>query len=76
MAIVSFYNVICECGHKGQVKLRENDTPYSNRNWEEYSLIDLDGSIGDDSGGWDEFFSANLISCPQCKSRLTRQNLK
>jgi hypothetical protein len=34
--------IICECGHKGNIVLRENDQPFSGL-WESYSL---DGFAG------------------------------
>ena len=34
--------IVCECGHEGNLKLRENDQPYSSL-WEAYSLEGFDG---------------------------------
>lgn len=29
--------IVCECGHQGRIRCRENDAPYSSL-WESYSL--------------------------------------
>jgi len=36
------YKVVCECGHEGAIKLKENDQPYS-ASFEKYTLENLDG---------------------------------
>jgi hypothetical protein len=75
MAMVTYYDVLCNCGHNGQVILKENDTPYSSDNWERYSLVELDGSANNYKS-WQDFFSLNSISCPNCKAKLTDKNIK
>lgn len=42
MTTTSRDKLICECGHEGFLKLRENDQPYSSL-WEAYSLENFDG---------------------------------
>ncbi len=42
MTTTSREKIMCECGHEGYVKLRENDQPFSSL-WESYSLEGFDG---------------------------------
>lgn len=72
------YNVICNCGHKGQIILKENDTPYSANYWESYSLKDLSGraSAIPDKSDWETIFRLMRITCPKCNAILSSANLK
>jgi len=67
MTMTTRYNVLCDCGHKGTVILRENDTPYSSSFWESYRLENLNGreikSL--DKSSWESIFKSMNISCPK-----------
>jgi len=77
MALVYYHNVKCDCGHEGRIKQRENDTPLSGDFWNRYSLENLEGNAcGDRSPiGEEELFSKMNISCPNCKKKLSIDNL-
>ncbi|WP_133162630.1 hypothetical protein [Flavipsychrobacter stenotrophus] len=70
------YKVVCECGHIGEISIKENDQPYSS-NWEQYSLQDLKGESFSTTQnlGWNEVFVKMNITCPKCGKALTEQNL-
>jgi hypothetical protein len=42
LAMVTREPIVCECGHKGSVRCKENDQPYSD-SWEIYTLEGFDG---------------------------------
>lgn len=42
MTMRTSYGLICPCGHRGAVRMSENDAPYS-ACWESYSLEGFDG---------------------------------
>lgn len=60
--------LICECGHKGFLKLSENDQPYSAL-WESYSLEGFSGTsltITSYREKPKDLLAALQPSCPQC----------
>lgn len=77
MTMRTIYRVICNCGHKGGIRLSENDQPFSS-NWEKYSLIDLNGgsfATTDPGLSWERIFKEIKPTCPKCQSKLGIQNL-
>ncbi len=71
MAMRSTYPMTCDCGHKGAVKMSENDQPYS-KMYESYSLENLIGGSYRVDGfeEWPGVFEALKPKCPQCGKRL------
>ena len=67
--------MVCACGHRGALLLRENDQPYS-KMWESYSLENLDGGSYRVDGFADlpTVLAAIAPTCPKCGSQLTAQN--
>jgi hypothetical protein len=60
--------LVCECGHQGRLRCRENDAPFS-KSWEEYSLEGFEGG----AATFEPFCSdtKSLLvrlapKCPQC----------
>lgn len=51
-------NLICECGHKGQHILSENDQPYS-KMWESNRLEGF-------NGGGPQQDNVAMMTCPNC----------
>lgn len=77
MTMRTSYSLICTCGHKGAVRMSENDSAYSAA-WESYSLEGFDGGTFHKEGaaaGWPEVFAHLRPVCPQCKGALTADNL-
>lgn len=61
------YTVLCNCGHEGNIKLRENDTPYGSGAFQYYSLENLEGqSFNTSNAGWPEVFRKMQPVCPAC----------
>ena len=76
MTMRTEYSVICDCGHEGNIKLTENDQPYS-KMYQNYTPENLEGdSFHTISAGWEEVFGKMRIICPTCKKQLTIQHLK
>ena len=78
MTTVTRTNLVCACGHKGRIVMRENDAPFS-RQYEDYSLDGLNGgsfSVLDWFAKWDEVFREMKPVCPQCGSKLTEDNIE
>ena len=75
MTMRTAYSLTCFCGHKGAIRMRENDQPYS-KPWEGYSLDNLDGNCFNINGSacWVDFIEAMKPSCPQSKKKLTQEN--
>ena len=73
----TIYNVVCNCGHKGEIILKENDTPYSNSHWQSYALRNLDGhsTTVPENADWETVFNKLAIKCPHCQSPLSQKNL-
>ena len=76
MTMRTTYPLTCSCGHKGAIKMSENDQPYS-KAWERYSL---DGFNGGDFGvegfaNWEAVFSALKPTCPKCGAVLSPNSL-
>ncbi len=77
MTMRTSYGLICPCGHRGAVRMSENDAPYS-ACWESYSLEGFDGDTFHKEGaaaGWPEVFVHLRPVCPSCKRLLTPDNL-
>lgn len=70
------YTVVCPCGHKGTIKMSENDQPYS-KSYESYSLVDLNGSEFSIEGfaEWPKVFAEMKPKCPKCGTLLTQEHL-
>lgn len=76
MTMRTTYPVTCSCGHKGAIKMSENDQPYS-KPWESYSLANLNGGgyRVEGAADWPAVFEAMKPTCPQCGIALTPENL-
>jgi len=76
MTMRTQYPMTCDCGHKGFLKLRENDQPYS-KGWEKYSLVGFYGGEYSVEGAasFDDAIKAMKPTCPECKKELTIQNM-
>jgi hypothetical protein len=60
--------LICECGHPGRLRCRENDQPFSSL-WESYSLEGFDGgelTITSYKDMPNDLLEALHPRCPQC----------
>jgi hypothetical protein len=61
--------LICECGHKGNIVLRENDQPFSGL-WENYSLEGFAGGtiiVTNYKDTPKDMIAALKPTCPQCR---------
>ena len=61
--------LICECGHKGFLRLRENDQPFSGL-WEDYSLEGFSGdslTITTSADMPKDLLGYRKPTCPQCQ---------
>ncbi|RPJ69842.1 MAG: hypothetical protein EHM20_16015 [Alphaproteobacteria bacterium] len=69
------FRVECECSHVGKINLHEGDGP---KFWENYSLESLEGKSFESETPVDfkRVFAEMRPTCPNCKRRLTRSNLK
>lgn len=78
MSITTYYKVVCNCGHEGKIKLRENDTPYSGGFWEHYSLEDLNGHAynSETNSNWQTILKYMRPICPECNTPITPENIK
>jgi hypothetical protein len=68
MTSSTYTDLICECGHRGQLRCRENDQPFSS-NWEEYSLEGFEGGTRTFTGFCSD--TKDLLvdlgpKCPKC----------
>lgn len=71
------YNVKCSCGHTGEIRMSENDQPFSAQ-WEKYRLEDLEGEESyyvEGFAKWPDVFNALKPVCPKCKNSLLPSNL-
>lgn len=60
--------LVCECGHTGNLELRENDQPFSGL-WESYSLEGFDGrglSITSYKDMPEDILAYMNPTCPKC----------
>jgi hypothetical protein len=60
--------IVCECGHEGNLKLTENDQPYSGL-WEAYSLEGFDGgnlTISNSEDMPKDMLAHLKPTCPEC----------
>lgn len=59
--------VICQCGHKGEVRWSENDQPYS-KAWEKYSISGFSGESFSVEGfiDLDKALETLKPQCPEC----------
>ena len=69
------YPLTCSCGHKGAIKMSENDQPYS-KMYESYSLENINGGSYQVEGfaKWESVFAAIKPTCPNCGSQLTKDH--
>lgn len=77
MAMRTSYALCCVCGHKGTLRVKENDAPFS-KSWESYSVEGFDGEAYEVSGkmaSLEEVFEAMRIVCPQCGAVLTPERV-
>lgn len=64
-----------KCGHTGNIKMKENDAPFS-RQYEDYTLEGLDGkSFSTTLAQWPEVFQQMKPACPSCKTALTEADI-
>jgi hypothetical protein len=58
---------VCECGHTGFLKCRENDAPFS-APWEEYSLEGFEGGMAglDFKRTAQQLLASLNPKCPKC----------
>lgn len=77
MTMTTYDRLLCECGHEGRIRRRENDTPYSLDFWERYSLEELNGSAFITPGGvsMEEVIRHLRPVCPICSRNLSIKNL-
>jgi hypothetical protein len=75
MTMRTQYPMTCSCGHKGAIKMSENDQPFS-KCWESYSLEDLNGDSYYVEGfaDWPQVFNNLRPTCPVCGSQLSSDN--
>ena len=75
MTMRTKYPMTCNCGHKGAIKMSENDQPFS-KMYESYSLENLNGGSYrvDGFAKWPGVFEALKPTCPKCGAKLTPQN--
>jgi hypothetical protein len=62
----------CDCGHEGEIHMKENDQPFSAQ-WESYSLRNLNGGrfYTEKFVTRDEVFKQLRPTCPECGLHLT-----
>lgn len=68
MTSSSYDDLVCECGHVGKLRCRENDQPFSGL-WMEYSLEGFQGgrfSITDMKQMPKDILGALHPICPEC----------
>ena len=77
MAITTYHKLVCDCGHEGKIRLRENVTPYSNADWYSYMLIDFNGwpYRSECFDSWKLVLSIMKPACPKCNRIMTTKNL-
>lgn len=63
MTMTTYTHLVCECGHRGTLKLRENDQPYS-KEWSQETYID--GDHRQQYSGTNSTFHAAEQTCPAC----------
>lgn len=63
MTMRTYTHLVCPCGHRGTIKLTENDQPYS-ANYERTDYIDGDHRA--ESWGVETTFQKQGIKCPNC----------
>lgn len=68
MTSSTYDDLICECGHKGRLRCRENDAPFSSF-WESYSLEGFEGGTASYTDFKDrpkDILAALGTRCPAC----------
>jgi hypothetical protein len=77
MAMTSYYEIVCDCGHEGKMRIRENDTPYRGANWYSYVLIGFNGFPyrSETFDSWDVVLSIMKPTCPECSKPVTGKNI-
>lgn len=76
MTMHTRYPLTCSCGHKGSLKMTENDQPYS-KMYERYSLEGFNGGTYSVDGYTSLQVAIEQIKpvCPNCGTELTADNL-
>lgn len=71
------YNLVCSCGHVGELILKENDQPFSG-NWEKYSLIGFEGETFQTTQhtSFGEALKKMRATCPECSKQITVDNIQ
>lgn len=77
MTMTTKYPVLCDCGHRGLLRMRENDQPFSSQ-WERWSVSDLEGGTYYTEGyiTLDEAFTRLEPTCPKCGTKLSPDHLQ
>jgi hypothetical protein len=68
MTSSTYDDLVCACGHKGRLRCRENDQPFSSQ-WEEYSLEGFEGGTKSFNGYCRDtkaLLKTLAPKCPQC----------
>ena len=63
MTMTTRFPLVCECGHEGSIKLRENDAPFSGP-WESWSLEGFTGRVPKDDDEGNQPLPG--VTCPAC----------
>ena len=71
------YPLRCQCGHKGYLRMAENDQPFS-KQYEKYSLELFDGAEYYIEGFTTaaEALSHMNVSCPCCSRSISGKNIE
>jgi len=75
MTMRTRHPITCPCGHKGTIRMTENDQPFSSP-YGSYSLEDLKGNSFyiDGFADWEQVFDEMKPTCPKCGMLLTEAN--
>ncbi|MBN9297349.1 MAG: hypothetical protein J0I41_10070 [Filimonas sp.] len=73
---LTYYTVICDCGHKGKIVYQENDTPFASLR--EYYRTEgfISKPYLTSAATWDNVFDNLAAICPECGREQTIRNLK
>lgn len=76
MASSTPFPLKCDCGHTGNLMMKENDAPFS-RQWEQYSLQGFKGGTYQIEGMVTLEVALREVKpiCPNCGKLLTKDNL-
>lgn len=68
MTTSTYDALICECGHRGRLRCRENDAPFSSL-WESYSVEGFEGghvTLTNYKDRPNDMLAALRPKCPKC----------